>query len=419
MDSFGQILLIGLFVLIKGFFSGSEIAMVNCDKLKLRHRAKLGDQGARMVVEMFKNPDIVLGTTQIGTNIATVSISTMAALMFIDLFGGHGDMISALVLTPFLLILGEIVPKSIYQQKADVIAPRIIYVLKFFSVLFYPVIFIFSRIARFVTRLVGGHSHQNGFITRDEIRMLLEMSDATPSGRRFDRDRVRRIIRFADTTVGEAMIPLVDVVGISEKAPLSEAIERIYSQGFNRLPVYRGNLINIVGVCTINSWALMDPDLGLKTLKDFTDPPLYLSPNQTIDQALPLLQARPSNHMGIVVDEFGSAAGILTMEDIFEEVVGEIDVGYDFDEYQPKRRLMFQQLGEDDYVADGRMPLSQINDRIHILLPVGEVHTLAGWMMHRLKAIPKPDDDVVEQEYHFRVLEANDRIVTKVRISRI
>ncbi|MEG3641220.1 hemolysin family protein [Magnetococcus sp. PR-3] len=418
METIGQLLIIAFFLVLKGFFSGSEIAMVNCDKLKMRHRAKLGDRGAQMVVQMFENPDIILGTTLVGTNIATVSISTMAALMFIDLYGGQGDLISVLVFTPFLLILGEIVPKSIYQQKADSIAPYIIYGLKFFSVLFYPVIFVFSRIARTTTRLVGGSSQQNGFITRDEIRMLLEMSDATPTGRRFDRDRVRRIIRFADTTVGEAMIPLADVVGVSEKASLEEAVERIWSQGFNRLPVYRGNLINIVGVCTVNSWSLMDPELDNKQLSDYTDPPLYLSPNQTIDQALPLLQARPSDHMGIVVDEFGSAAGILTMEDIFEEVVGEIDVGYDFDEYHPKRRVMFQELGEDDFVADGRIPLSQLNDKLHIHLPVGEAHTLAGLMMQRLKAIPKPDDEVFEQDYHFTVLEANDRTVTKVRIAR-
>nr|CRH08160.1 Conserved inner membrane protein of unknown function [Candidatus Magnetococcus massalia] len=420
MESLSQMLVILLFLLLKGFFSGSEIALVNCDKLKMRHMAKLGNPGARLVIKLFENPDVILGTTLVGTNIATVTISTMAALIFIDLVGGHGDLISVLVFTPFLLILGEIVPKSIYQQKADQIAPIIIYPLRFFSILFYPVIFVFSRIARTSTRLVGGKTgQQNAFITRDEIRMLLEISDAPPAGRHFDRDRIRRIIRFADTTVGEAMIPLADVMGISEKESLEDAMQRVWSSGFNRLPVYRGNLINIVGILTLNSWDLMDPLLKEKSLKDFMKPALYLSPNQTIDQALPELQSRTTDHMGIVVDEFGSAAGILTMEDIFEEVVGEIDVGYDFDEYHPKRRIMLQVLGEDDYVADGRTPISQINDTLHIELPVGEAHTIAGLLMHRLKAIPKAEDTVEANDFCFTVLEASARAVTKVRITRI
>ncbi len=163
MDLLIQLIVILIFLVLKGFFSGSEIAMVNCDKIKMRHQAKIGNKGAGLVLKLFKTPDVILGTTLVGTNIATVTISTMAALMFIDLFGAQGDVISVLVFTPFLLILGEIVPKSVYQQKADVVAPYIIYGLRFFSILFFPVIFIFSRIARFATRMVGGSGAQQSW----------------------------------------------------------------------------------------------------------------------------------------------------------------------------------------------------------------------------------------------------------------
>jgi len=135
MDWAVELFIIIFFLILKGFFSGSEIAMVNSDKLKLRHQAKMGDKGARLVLKLFEKPDIILGTTLVGTNIATVIISTLGALIFIEFFGTTGDMLSVLVLSPILLIFGEVVPKSVFQQKADSIVSFIIYVLRFFSYL--------------------------------------------------------------------------------------------------------------------------------------------------------------------------------------------------------------------------------------------------------------------------------------------
>ena len=353
-----EILVILVFLVLKGFFSGSEIAMVNSDKLKLRHQAKKGNRGAGLVLKMFKKPDVILGTTLVGTNIATVTISTLGALLFIDLFGKSGDLISVLVLTPVLLILGEVVPKSIFQQNADTLVTRLIYGLRFFSYLFYPVIFIFSRIARFFARIVGGGSiPQNMFITREELRVLLDISESATKTSKIDKKRIRRIIRFGDTTVGEAMIPLADVIGFNQLRDMKEAIHIVMRYGYNRLPVYQGNITNVKGVLTLSTWDLMVPDLEDQPLENYIKPALYLSPKQTIDRALPQLQAR-EDHLAVVVDEFGSAIGILTMEDVFEEVVGEIDVGYDFDEYQPKRRLSIEHENKNSHLMSGRMPIS-------------------------------------------------------------
>ncbi|MBF0446831.1 MAG: HlyC/CorC family transporter [Magnetococcales bacterium] len=415
-----ELLLILFFLIMKGFFSGSEIAMVNCDKLKMRHQAKMGNSGAKLVLKLFETPDVILGTTLVGTNIATVTISTLAALMFMNLFGPQGDLISVLVFTPFLLILGEIVPKSVYQQKADFLAPYIIYGLRFFSLVFYPVIFIFSRAARVATRIAGGSTDKkSGFISREEIRMLLDMSEESNMPLKFNKSRIRRIIRFADTTVGEAMIPLPEVVGIEEDAIMEEAVEVVYKTGFNRLPTFKGNLTNVVGILTLNTWDLLEEKLvSIPTINDYVEEPLYVSARQTIDRVLPMIKAR-TDHMAIVVDEFGSAVGILTMEDILEEVVGEINVGYDFEEYKPRRKAAMQLDGDDAFVVDGRTPISQINDALHIHLPVGEVHTVAGLLVDRLHVIPKVGDSLVEQDYRFTVREADRRRVLKVHIERV
>ena len=419
MDWSVELLLIIFFLVLKGFFSGSEIAMVNSDKLKLRHQAKTGDRGAALVLKLFRTPDVILGTTLVGTNVATVTISTLGALIAIDLFGSAGDLISVLVLTPVLLILGEVVPKSIFQQKADTISTRLIYGLRFFSYLFYPVIFVFSRVARFITRIVGdGSDPQNMFITREELRVLLDVSESAANPSTIDRKRIRRIIRFGDTTVGEAMIPLADVVGVSESRPMKEAMRMVVKYGFNRLPVYRGNITNIKSIMTLSSWDLMDPDIKSKPVSDYMSSVLFLSPKQTIDRALPQLQAR-DDHMAVVVDEFGSAVGILTMEDVFEEVVGEIDVGYDFDEYNPKQRVYIEHEDENTHLMSGRMPISEVNDILYAKFPVEEAHTIGGLIISRLRHIPKQGDNVVEQGYRMTVLEADERTVLRVRIERL
>ncbi len=419
MDWYLELLLIVAFLLLKGFFSGSEIAMVNSDKVKLRHMAKTGDRGAGMVLKLFRSPDVILGTTLVGTNIATVTISTLGALIFIDHFGATGDLISVIVLTPILLILGEVVPKSIFQQKADTVASRAIYGLRFFSYLFYPVIFVFSRIARLVTRIVGGGTiPQNMFITREELRVMLDVSESAGGSSTIDRKKIRRIIRFGDTTVGEAMIPLADVVGVNEVRPMKEAVRLVMRYGYNRLPVYRGNITNIKSVLTLSSWDLMDPEIMEKPTADFISSVLFLSPKQTIDLALPQLQAR-DDHMAVVVDEFGSAVGILTMEDVFEEVVGEIDVGYDFDEYHPKQRAYIEHESEDSHLMSGRTPISEVNDMLYAKFPVGEAHTIGGLIISRLRHIPAVGDQVVDQGYRLSVLEADERSVIKVRVERL
>ena len=420
MDLGFQLLVMVLFLVLKGFFSGSEIAIVNSDKLKLRHQAKQGDRKAKLLLKMFRSPDVVLGTTLVGTNLATVTISTMGALICIDLFGDIGDLISVLIMTPFLLIFGEVVPKSVFQQKADTLARMVSPVLQVFSYIFYPIIFIFSRVARFATRLIGGTSNrQNVFITREELRVLLDDGEPTRGGAsKVDRNSIRRIIRFADTTVGQAMIPLADVVGISEMRSTADAVSLVLKHGFNRLPVYRGNMTNLKGVLTLSTWDLLDQNIEGRHISEFVDQPLFLSPQQTIDQTLPLLQARP-DHMGIVIDEFGSGIGILTMEDVFEEVVGDIDVGYDFDEYRPKRQYFIESDGETAFRMSGRTPLSEINDVLYIKLPLTEAHTIGGFVSARLRRLASPGDAIVDEGYRFVVEEADDRIVVRVRAEQV
>jgi CBS domain containing-hemolysin-like protein len=405
-----------IFLLLKGFFSGSEIALVNADKIKLRHKARQGNKGAILALKLLETPDVILGTTLVGTNISTVVLTTLGTVIMIRSFGSSGDLIATIVFTPLLLIIGEIVPKSVYQQRSDYLAPIIIYPLRAASVLFYPLIFIFSRVARFAVRLVGGSKNeQTVFITREQLRTVLEMAERGANVDTFDQGRIRRVIRFADTLVGECMIPVAEITAISHEQKTSEALSLVRRFGYNRLPIYQGNVSNITNILTLTTWDLMDRETIIKPLEQLIKPAYYVSPLQTIDQLLPILRER-DDHMAIVVDEFGSAMGMITMEDIIEEVVGEIDVGYNFEEYIPKRKRNFEMLEEGVYIMDSRLPISEVNDILYTQLPTTESHTIGGLVFARLRHIPKKDEYIVEANYRFTVLEADTRSIIKLRV---
>ncbi len=415
------LIVVGMLVLLflKGFFSGSEIALVNSDKVKLHARANQGHKGARAVLDSFRTPDVLLGTTLVGTNIATVALTTLGTLAMLQLFGDRGDIVALVVFTPLFLILGEIVPKSVYQQKSDAIAPVAIYPLRAFAFLFYPVIFIFSRVARIAARIVGGgRTEQHVFMTREQIRAVVELAERASNVDAFDRRRIRQVIRFAETSVGEVMTPIAEITAININHSMLRAIALVRKHGYNRLPVYQGNTSNIIGIVTLTTWDLMERELREKSLSERIQPAMYVSPHQTIDELLPVLRNR-DDHMAIVVDEFGSAVGMITVEDIHEEVVGEIDVGYDFEEYLPRRKRIFEMLDEETYLMDSRLPIWEANEILSINIPSKEFHTLGGLITTRLRHIPRRGETIVESGYRFTVEEATERAVTKIRVEPV
>ncbi len=419
MDILLTLLVMLCLLVLKGFFSGSEIAMVNADKVKLNALAGKGHKGARMVLEEFRSPEILLGTTLVGTNIATIMLTTIGTLLVIRLVGQNGELVAFLLFAPLFVILGEIVPKSVFQHRSIEIAPKAIYLLRGFRYLFFPLVVVFSKISRFAARIFGGgHLEQNVYMTRELIRSVVEMAERTSTVDAFDRGRIRRVIRFGDTTVGEVMIPIAEVTAINQTKSSRRAVAMVRNRGYNRLPVYHRNISNIIGIATITTWDMMDAGLLKTPLEELTKPALYVSPRQTIDQLLPLLRKR-DDHMAVVVDEFGSAIGMITMEDIIEEVVGEIDVGYDFDEYTPRKRHQLEELDSGAYVLDARIPISEASERLGVHLSDKEAHTVGGLVTARLRCIPKIGDCLELSGFRFIVEDANERKVLRLRVEHL
>jgi putative hemolysin len=244
------------------------------------------------------------------------------------------------------------------------------------------------------------------------------MSERTSSIDAFDRGRIRRVIRFSDTTVGEAMIPISEVTAINHNRNIMRAIATVRRWGYNRLPVYKGNISNITGIATLTTWDLLDKSTTLKTLDDLTKPAHYVLQLQTIDELLPILRQR-EDHMAVVVDEYGSATGIITMEDIVEEVVGDIDVGYDFEEYLPRRKRAIETLEDNSYLVDSRLSVSEVNDLLEINLNTKASYTIGGLVMNELGHIPDYGESIVDQGYKFSVQERTDKAILKLKIETV
>ena len=417
MEIFFIILAMVLLLLLEGFFSGSEIALVNAEKFRLHAEANKGNRGARLVLDMFQRPEILLTTTLVGTNISVVTLTTLGTLLMIRLFGEYGDVYAVLIYAPLFLILGEIVPKSVYQQNADILAPRVIHPLRVFKVILYPVILTFSGIARLAARLAGENlSEQHLFITRQQIGSIVEMANRSAHIDVFDKERISKAVRFADTSVGDAMRPIAELIALDgDNDDMREAFRLVSRHGYNRLPVYRGNAGNITGILTLTVWDLMEGSKREQPVGELVRPALYVSPLQNVVELMPQLKEREDS-MAIVVDEFGSAIGMITMEDIMEEVVGEIRVGYDFDEYRPRHRAHYRRLADGGYEVDSRLPVGDVNELLGTDLPTNEAHTIGGLVEARLRHIPAVGESVTEAGWTFTVTEATERAVVKLHV---
>jgi CBS domain containing-hemolysin-like protein len=404
-------------LLLQGFFSGSEIALVNADRLHLRHLAGLGRRGARLVLRMLRHPESLLGTTLVGTNISLVAFTTLGTLLLSRLLDGYGDVAALLLLTPVTLVFGEIVPKSVYQQNADALAPRIIYPLRLFRVMFYPLVLVFATLARLAVRVVGVTPPRQGmFTTREQVRMVLETAEQAANVDVFDRERLLRTVRFATTTVGEVMIPIGEVIMVSHRDTTEEAIDLARSHGNFRLPVYQDEPGRIRGALSLDIWDLLDPQLRERSLEELCKPVLFVVVDQLVDETVSELQAR-DDRMAIVVDEFGSAVGMLTLEDILEQVVGEVaQLEHRIVAHPISRRARIERLDRGRYRIDGRAPLNDVVEALGLLLPESAATTIGGLIIGRLRRLPREGDSIDLPGYRLTVEKMTDRAVRSVLV---
>jgi len=408
MDLLLTIILIFIFLVIEGFFSGSEIGVVSADQIKLRHEAAKGSRGAKLALNMLKKPEWLLATTLIGTNIAVVSNTTIVTAFMIQLFGEEHSWFAIVFVAPLIWIFGEIVPKSIFQQRADIITPRLIFVLRLAFYVFFPILVVFTLITRLLTYSFG-QQVQNPFTLREQILTMLQMPAAEGDIQPVEKNMIQRIFSFSETTAYEIMIPLIDIVAIEQGATCGEAIDLAKTKAHIRLPVYTERVDKIVGV--LNVLQFLDADAH-QPIKPFIREVRFVPSSKNINELLLDLR-KDGDTVAVVVDEFGGAAGLVTMEDIMEEVVEEMEDEYDSGE---KRVQWVRKISKKDYIVSARIEVDNLEEELGIQLPKGKYATLAGFLLEKSGEIPAPGTVIKVKAINFTIERSTPQAIQEVRV---
>ncbi len=409
MDVALTILVMVLCLVAEAFFSGSEIGVVSADRMKLRHQAAQGSRGAALALQMLAKPEWLLSTTLVGTNIAVVTNTTMATALMIQLFGERNSWLAIVLVAPLIWIFGEIVAKSVFQQRADAITPRAIFVLRAASIVFLPILAVFSVLTKVLTRLLGGDASHNPFTLREEIAAMMEMSAVEGDIPPRERSMIRRVFNFGETTAGDIMVPLIDVIGIASNGTCGEARRLALDHAHKRLPVYEDRIDRIVG--TLNVLDLLQEDRESPIAPHIRE--TRFVPNTVSVETLLSDIRRGSGFTAVVIDEFGGAEGIVMLEDILEVIVGELEDEFDLPE---AAGTWIRELGERDYLVGARVEIDRLNEALGIELPKGGYDTLAGLLIDSTKSIPPAGAVIRRDGFSFTVERAVMPTILEVRV---
>ena len=397
-------------LICEGFFSGSEIGVVSADRMKLRQNAAKGSKGSQIALKMLDKPEWLLSTTLVGTNISVVTNTTVATALMIQLFGPGYSWLAVVIVAPLIWVFGEIVPKSVFQQKADEITPRAIFLLRFFSILFYPILVIFSFLTKLLTKLVG-EKKSNIFTLREQLISMLRMSQPGGEVNPSQGKMIRRMFDFTETPAIRVMVPLIDVIGVEKRATCGEAIELASRTAHRHLAVYDHRVDKIIGM--VHSLEL----LGVATdtpIQSYIRPVRFIGGNDSILHLLQELK-ETDEAFAVVVDEYGAARGIVTAEDIMEEVVGDMNDEFDAEK---ETTQWVREVGDQEYVVSGRIELQTLKDKLDIRIRKGEFATLAGYLLEKAREVPRKGAVIEAHGISYKILKRTDHYIEEIGISR-
>jgi len=409
-----------IFLFLEGLFSGGEISLVACDINIMRRKAKKGSRSAAMALKLMEKPEWFLATTLTGTNLCTVTNTALTTALFMSLFGTEkGAILAIVVMIPLILIGGEVIPKSIFQQNADRMAPKISWFLWIASWILYPFVFLISRISRRVLSAFSGNKDlaYASYITKHGLESLLrdgKSGDIMKS----EKEMIQRIFDFSDSTAGQIMVPLSNVTVVPAHMTISEATPIIIDKGYSQIPVYSDQTFNIIGI--LYSFDVMEalyrkeqeilsPDEV--RVENYTKKNVLYIPETKLAKELFFELQNRREHMAVIVDEYGGAVGIVTIEDILEEIVGEIE-----DEYHSEGAVLYRKVGPGRYLFDAQAKMDTVRSLLPVTIPPGDYETLGGFLLYKMGRIPKRRDIFKHGTVTFVIEDADMKLIREVLV---
>jgi putative hemolysin len=418
VSDFLRIVAVLLLVLGNAFFVAAEYALVTARRARLNELAERGDLRARLALRIMDSPVRFIGTVQLGITAFSIALGAIGEPLiehFLEpvLATGAAFVLAFLVVTYLHVTLGELVPKAIALSKNESTALWVALPIEVFYVATYPVVWVLQASSNLFTRMFGIQPAPAGVVanTEEDIRMIVAAAEDTGVIERAEEEMLYKIFDFADKEVQDVMVPRPEVVAISVDLPPEECLAAVMESPHTRYPAYRGSLDQIVGVLHVRDLfsALMDRGLAGVKVDELLRPAYFVPETKDLASLLADFR-RTKNHLAIVVDEYGGMQGIVTLEDVLEEIVGDIEDEFDLPDESVER------VDESTVRVHGTFPVDDFNEQFGVELPIEDYHSLGGFVFGLLGRAPEPGDEAEWDGLRFRVLEVEGTRVEKLEV---
>ena len=427
---FLQLLLIAVLILINAFFSASEIAIISSNSNKIHYMADDGDPKAILLSKLLSKPSNFLAAVQVGVTLSGLLASAVASESFADRITGYFSNIPlpqsvlkvltiaviTLLLSYFTLVFGELIPKRLGMQNSEAIALHVAGILNFISIVLKPFVTLLAFSTNIIAKPFGinANASENN-VTEEEIRMMVEVGEENGSIEESEKEMINNVFEFNDRIAAEIMTHRTEISAVELTSKLEDIITIGLNEGFSRIPVYKDDLDNIVGIIYAKDLLKY---VGTQLLEDFDPkdimrPPLFVPETKKCRELFKVLKIQ-KQHMAVVIDEYGGTAGIITMEDLLESIVGDIQDEYDHEEE------IYSKIDDSTYSFEGTTSLDFASQVLDVELPSGEYDTLGGLIIDMLGRIPDIDEhpSIAAGGITFTVEKVGDRRIERIRAQK-
>lgn len=404
------IAIIILLVALSAAFSSTETAFSSVNRIRIKAYANEGNKRADKALNIIDNFDKALTAILIGNNIVNILSASLATVMFTEYFGAGSVGVATLVMTIVVLIFGEILPKSLASENAEKMTLIIAPVLSAFITIIKPVVFLISKLKNAVTKLFGSNKEEP-FVTEEELKYLIDEIEDEGILEEQESDLVRSALDFDEITINEILIPRVNVEAIDIESSLDKIKDAFLNTKYSRFPIYKDSIDNIIGILHQSDFFTVYFD-EKQDLKSILNKPIYIPEYQKISVTLNLMQ-KQKVHMAVVIDEYGGTKGIVTLEDIIEELVGEI-----YDE-SDEEDTSFIQLSSNSYEVSADISINDFLDRLN--LPENTIdsdcNSVGGWFMDTLDKVPEYGNTIQIGNFTLKAIEVNDQKLERIFVT--
>ena len=406
--------ILAVLIALSGFFSGLEVALVGVSKSKVAQLLKDGKKGSKALHKLKTNPSWMMSSVNLGNNLVNVGASALATSVAIQFFGDDGLGIAIGVMTFLILVFGEITPKTYCNANSAKIALRYAPVLLVFSYVFYPVVKFFEIITKGVVKITGS-SYLPPPITEEEIKGVIDQGLAEKALEKDEMELVHGALKFDDTVIRSVMTPRTKMFTLNSKTLLFEALPQINQNGFSRIPIYGASKDDIVGFVHVRDVLKeLENDNKMKSMEQMARKPVFASQEKMVSALLKEMKGRKT-HMAIVVDEHGGVEGLVTLEDLIEEIVGEIE-----DESDLVKPTVYERIDKDTIITNGDIEIDEINEIFKTNVPEGDDYASLNGLLHeKLQDIPQAGDKIEVDDLRIVVEKVLKNVPQKIRIEKI